>query len=93
MTPRERAREATRGAGGPDWGSDDQEKLEAAVEQEIIAAVVEADNACAEIVYQQYLAYQNGKPPASALVEAESQILGRTAATNLQRKTITLSPK
>lgn len=43
MTPRERARQATQEAGTPDWGSDDQEQLEMAVEQAIIAAVAEKD--------------------------------------------------
>lgn len=41
MTPRERAKEATQSAGMPQWGSDDQEQLELAVEQAINAAVEE----------------------------------------------------
>ena len=39
MTYRERAKEATWEAGCPDWGSDDQECLETAVERAINAAV------------------------------------------------------
>lgn len=49
MTPKERAREATWEAGCPDWTSDDQEQLEAAVEQAIIAAVLEEREACAKV--------------------------------------------
>ena len=41
MTPRERAIEATRGAGRLQWGRDDQEDIEGTVEMAIIAAVEE----------------------------------------------------
>ena len=45
MTVKERAKEATRMAGGNDWGRDDQEELEAAVE----VAINEAIEQCAKI--------------------------------------------
>lgn len=49
MTPRERAKEATWEAGCPDWGRDDQERLETAVEQAITAAVEAEREECAKI--------------------------------------------
>jgi hypothetical protein len=41
MTAKQRAKECTWDTGAPDWGSDDQERLEAAVEAAIIVAVAE----------------------------------------------------
>lgn len=82
MTPRERAIDATWDTGGPDWTTVDRARLEARVEQAIIAAVEAEREQCAKIARDEARQWGKNRARQGAALAVEEKIRARSNASS-----------